>query len=205
MRNFICKTFLFAAFAAATLTAQIASVEPLSAFTPETRSAAHHIHFQSLSDEATCSADAVGPHTLLTAAHCIIGTGKLMVDDAKHIANIERPIYDERDHVLLITDMTFTSYLHIDEKTPVAGEPVSFWGWPGHSKEPLLRQGVCVGPNEDDENAYDFKMPGYPGDSGSGIVDAAGDIITVISLGDQSANLESFKLEFTPEQLASIK
>ncbi len=183
---------------------QITSVEPASAFAASTKAAAHHLGFSSKTGEDSCSSVAVGPHTILTAAHCIIGTGKVTIDDAKTPTIIEQTIYDETDHVLLIVDQTFQAYVKIDEKAPKVGDTYSFWGWPGSSDAPLYREGVCTGRVEDSE-LFLYKIPAFPGDSGSGVIDAAGDVISVVSLADKSADMAAATMAFTPAQLSQVR
>ncbi len=201
MFKFLSKTCLFTALCVGILAAQIASVVPFSAYSGNAKNAAHHLSFQNKTGGDFCSSTAVGPHTLLTAAHCILGTGKVFVDDKDHVAAIKSIMYDEEDHVLLVTDMTFADYIKIEERAPVKGEKVSFWGWPGRSTDALYREGLCI---DQEGELYIFKIPSFPGDSGSGVIDAAGNIITVVSLGDQSADMAGAALAFTSEQLSAI-
>ena len=187
----------------------VTSVNPPSAWTtPAT--AAHHIHMESEVEGASCSSVAVGPHTLLTAGHCVVGgTDKIYIDKPDNKYTINNVVYDEKDHALLtINSVQFDSYLGIDERKPVPNEEVHFYGWPGHAKSAEIRQGQFV----ETQEIFEFNDPvdiysviALPGDSGSGVVDSEGKVITVVSVGDNSGNMGAFELNFTPEQLAQTK
>ena len=167
--------------------------------------AAHHIEFNTLTDDDTCSATAVGEHTLLTAAHCVQGTSKITIDDKDY--SVKSLEYDEQDHALVRTDATFDVKLPIDERKPVANEPVKMWGWPGDSDIAVYREGYFVKVEQVDLGVYGnmFVLPVFPGDSGAGIISADEKVIGVQSLGDKNARAISFTLAFTPEQLAAIQ
>jgi V8-like Glu-specific endopeptidase len=130
-----------------------------------------------------------------------------MVDNPENIAHIDQTLYDEKDHVIIVLkDATFSSYKQIEQSDFAVGQSVRLWGWPGSSTEMLYREGVCIAHGSDEDgDFYEFKIPVYPGDSGSGIVNAAGKVVSVVSLGDKSANMIAFPMEFSPEQLKAIK
>lgn len=190
------------------LSAQMSfTVQPASALQSPAK-ASHHIHFENKTSGDSCSATAVGKHTLLTAAHCIIGTSKLTIDDPDNQVNITGVVYDEEDHALIGVDATFEDVLPIDERAPLQNEHVRLFGYPGHSMAQVPRDGHFDRKQVIDLEGTEadiFILPVYGGDSGSGVISDAGKIITVVSLGDQSAEMASFELAFTKAQLAAIK
>lgn len=168
--------------------------------------AAHHIQYDSLLEADSCSATAVGPHTLLTAGHCLVALNRIIVDGTP--ANIVNLIFDNADHMLIVTDATFQKYLPIDQEAlkVITSEPVHMWGNPGRSVD-VYRIGAFLRWDDFDDatKVAVFQLPIFAGDSGSGIINEAGQIIAVVSLGNRNAETAVFKLAFTPEQLAEIK
>lgn len=166
---------------------------------------AHHIEFRTVLEGDSCSATAVGKHTLLTAAHCVMGTGKLVVDgDETTIKNIQ---YDEQDHALItIADKDFDKFVAIDQRDPKEKEVVFMWGWPGKAENPVYRTGQLKKIEKDEEGTLDiWVLPSYPGDSGSGLISSDGKVIAVLSLGDKSADAASLPMAFSDKQLSQIE
>jgi V8-like Glu-specific endopeptidase len=161
----------------------------------------HHIEIETILDDVSCSATSVGPHALLTAGHCDGGTDQLLVDGKK--ATIVQRIYDHQDHVIYVTSQTYSDYTPIDERDLIPDEGAYMWGNPGHAKD-IYRSGYFVKESKEDNGMIlqIFVMPIFPGDSGSGVFDEHGKLIAVASLGDRSAGMATFPLEFSPEQLA---
>jgi hypothetical protein len=169
--------------------------------------ATHRIHMINALEGAGCSATAIGPHALLTAAHCDLGTNKVVIDDLSVTATISSKGYDGNDHmILLLSDYTFTSIAQIDQRAPRTQEHVLLWGNPGRSRD-VFREGYLKSksefPGADDQTRtlYVFQLGCYPGDSGGAIFSDEGKILTVVSMGDQSAETAVFALQFTPVQL----
>lgn len=188
---------------------QIISTQPSSALI-EPIKAVHHIEMNTIVGEGgTCSATAVGKHTLLTAGHCIIGgTDRISIDDSEGTAAVTGIVYDDKDHALVTVDATFDSTLPIEERAPLPNEHVRIWGYPGNSDKPVYREGHYIGKKTPlfSEVTFDlWKLPIYPGDSGSALVTDDNKIITVASMGDKSADAATFDMNFTPQQLQSIK
>lgn len=184
------------------------SVRPAQSQQSKYAQFAHHIKFNALDDGDSCSSVAVGSHTLLTAAHCVMGTGKLDIDGNE--ADITATYYDEQDHVLITENgVTFSQYTPIDQRVPVPNEHVQMWGWPGRANNAVFREGNFEKTEDGDfDNSlilYAYLLPVYSGDSGSGVISDEGKVITVVSLGDREAQMFAFKLAFTPQQLAQIK
>jgi len=184
----------------------IPDADPVPALEQQHR-ATHHINLENILEGDSCSATAVGPHTLLTAGHCLMATSKIKVDG--EVANITNLVFDDADHMLVVTDATFVYWLRIDQTALPAiqpGTPVHMWGNPGHSVD-LFRAGVFKKWDSLDEDTKlaVFQLPIYAGDSGSGLINDSGALIAVASLGDQSADAAVFVLQFTSEQLSQIK
>ena len=182
-------------------------------------SATHKISFGSINvapsasvqDLPHCSATAVGPHALLTAQHCFEDTNSLIVDnDTKNPVIISAALIDGHDHVIYIVQATFQTYMPIEERTLVLGEPVHQWGAP-EDLDDVYRCGYFVSianPQKDRglnfliafDQVEKFVLPDYPGDSGAAIFDASGHIVAVVT-GGHGATGYSPLLSFTPEQI----
>jgi len=168
--------------------------------------AAHHIFFDNVIDGASCSATAVGPHTLLTAGHCLLASNTVEIDGDK--ATIVKFVFDDADHMLIVTDAVFQAWLPIDQEAlfSIGDAPVHIWGNPGHSLD-VFRFGVFLRWNAAGDNAHlaVFQLPTFAGDSGSGVISESGRIVAVISLGNNDAEMAAFPFHFTEDQLAQIK
>lgn len=182
------------------------TLDPIPTMDQQHRSA-HHINFKNIIEGDSCSATAVGPHTLLTAGHCLMASTEIKIDGASaHIASL---VFDDADHMLIVTDATFKEWLRIDQ-TAVdnisPGTAVHMWGNPGRSTD-VARSGSFIRWEDysDTIQLAVFELPIYAGDSGSGLLNDAGAIIAVASLGNQSANTAVFPLQFSSEQLSQIR
>jgi hypothetical protein len=165
--------------------------------------AAHHIEYDNALEGDSCSATAVGPHTLLTAGHCLMASTKIIIDGTPTV--VKNMVFDDADHMLVITDATFPAFLAIDQKALGEAGQVHMWGNPGHSVD-VYRIGAFLKWEDDgDTKLAVFQLPVFAGDSGSGIINDAGLIIGVVSMGDKNAQTAVLPFAFTPEQLAEIK
>lgn len=168
--------------------------------------AAHHITFANALEGDSCSATAVGPHTLLTAGHCLLAANQIKIDGAP--AQVVNYVFDDADHMLVITDATFGDWLRVDQtalESIEVGAPVHFWGNPGHSTDVYRIGKFKKWANSNNVKLAIFELPCYEGDSGSGILNESGAIIAVLSLGDQSAEAAVLPLQFSSAQLGQIK
>ena len=172
--------------------------------------AEHVIYIRNAMDGGRCTATAVGPHTLLTAAHCYVVSPLIRVDDdVRQLISFQS---DNNDHLLIqVNGSAFTDLLPINQRDISPDEAVVVVGNPGHSRS-VLRFGtfdtVETDEGEDGQSRdfYWFHMFGAPGDSGAAMVDGAGSVIGVVTggrVGD--AETFTFALAFTPAQLAGIK
>jgi V8-like Glu-specific endopeptidase len=186
---------------AALLSAALSFV-PVSS-TDQQHLSTHHIVMETIIDGGSCSATSVGPHTLLTAGHCIMATNRIRVDEKEYA--VTGIVLDENDHALVTTTATFAAFLPITPRVMVAGEPVHFWGNPGRSRD-VYRVGTFLTIMDVQHvPALIFLLPAFAGDSGSGILDADGNLVAILSMADESADVAAFPLKFSPAQLAAIK
>lgn len=127
-----------------------------------------------------CSATAVGPHTILTAAHCfeqkvVPQTFKFQDQDV----TVTKAMEDAYDHVLLLTDHTFPGFATMESSSnkPKVGDDLYYWGTPGglqHVMRKCYMAATIKGDLMMDCNVW-F------GDSGSGIFDKNGKVIGVVN------------------------
>jgi V8-like Glu-specific endopeptidase len=167
--------------------------------------AAHHIQYDNPVEGDSCSATAVGPHTLLTAGHCLMASSKIKIDGTN--ASVVNMIFDDADHMFVVTDATFPVYLHINQNAldSIGAAQVHMWGNPGRSTDVYRIGSFLKWSTIGDAKLAIFVLPIFAGDSGSGLIDDTGDIIGVISVGNNDANAGILPLQFTDAQLAQIK
>lgn len=67
-----------------------------------------HLSIYSADGNGSCSATAVGPHAILTAAHCLEHLNGLDVNGK--LVKVEKIILDDRDHAIAVVDMNFTNW-----------------------------------------------------------------------------------------------
>jgi V8-like Glu-specific endopeptidase len=157
-----------------------------------------------------CSGTAIGPHALLTAQHCFHDSNLVRLDADKDPIVIKAAFLDGNDHVIYMLDHDFKDYVDIDQRALITNEPVHIWGAPGDNTD-VFRIGYFQkleteeARNEKgerveggiDRHLLVFILPVYPGDSGSGVFDAAGNIISVVSMSDTSADTYNYALDFS--------
>src|SRR5581483_4615554 len=154
----------------------VAATKPLPAFIKAT----HKLTFQ---DGGVCSGTAVGPHAILTATHCEVSTGQSLLIGSTRV-QIVGVMRDGSDHTLLL--ITGASLPHVvtgEERTLAVGESIRMVGNPG-GVEQMFRRGYIMGGTTDSEGErlIVLDINGFPGDSGAGLIDAAGHVVGVISL-----------------------
>ena len=152
-----------------------------------------------------CSGTAIGPHAILTAQHCFRDSNQIRLDADKEPTTILAAFVDGNDHVIYLVNREFKVWVSIDQRKLSAGERVHFWGNPGMSTD-ILRTGVFVKIGLIPEVSSRVKLqifilPVFRGDSGSGLFDEDGNIVAVLSMGDESAHEWSIPLAFSPAQL----
>lgn len=143
----------------------------------------HHIAEMTAIEKDLCSATAVGPHAILTATHCELGTDTLYIEGQKNPAHIEGHIRDEHDHtILLLSGITFPSFAQIDiSNDERQGEDVFVFGNPGNWSD-IYRRGYVSGTIDDGEiTQVLFDLTAWHGDSGAAIFDSNGRIVAVLT------------------------
>lgn len=153
----------------------------------------HHLSFHG---GGTCSATAIGPHAILSAAHCDPNGNAALVEfltgeKPKHRTsmkidetNVEivGSIFDGQDHVIrLLSGITFARYarfsqLHLEQgdKFFLYGEPADNWG--------ALRHGYVMSVVNTDEGYLALlDLNGYYGDSGAAMFNWQGDIVGTVN------------------------
>lgn len=161
---------------------------------------AHRLVFE----DGSCSAVAVGPHTILSARHCFRGSTLVKIDnDPVAILDITG---DKWDHVLVKLDHTFKSWKRIGDIPPV-GSPIHYVGNPGLLKH-MYRGGYVAGDARIGKwQCTMLNVQGFFGDSGAGVIDESGRVVGVISLivpqtakGAQFTMMCMIPLHFTDKQ-----
>ena len=189
--------------------------------------ASHWIIAVSYDDDGTlhaagCSATAIGPHTLLTAAHCYLSDETLFIDASIYAVKSEtatgyRPtnfIFDLQDHMLIdVPGAHFTTYIPLAHfRAPRQGERFYFYGNPAGMQD-QYREGYITGQvhmDPDDEGdvvagdtMYMATGPVIGGDSGSSLYALDGTLIGIVTFGIQDGNfLGTFPIQFTAGQIA---
>lgn len=178
----------------------------------------------------SCSATAIGPHAILTAAHCSSASAVITIDD--HDADVMATMGDGLDHMIILErGVTFTYFADVDTARPVIADDVFVFGNPGSFSD-MYRKGVVAGfekpeapetalqallyskPKSGNEGVqttyYDFN--GFFGDSGSAIFNDTGKIVGVTSfiIGDGAQGFElkfmgSYELRLSKDALTQAR
>jgi hypothetical protein len=133
--------------------------------------------------EGECSGTAVGRHALLTAEHCDPeAKATEIVLEGKTVKVLGR-LADGSDHLVLFLDKTFDKFAVISLRHVEIGESVLFAGAPGDMPL-LLRQGIVAGlcDTPDYGSCFELQSAIYFGDSGAGIFDANGRVVSSVSM-----------------------
>lgn len=195
--------------------------------------ASHKIEMQSITggSEGSCSGTAIGPHALLTAAHCSSASAVLTVDGKD--ADVMLTEGDGLDHeIYLLRGVTFTDYTEVSDTPAQQGDSVFVFGNPAGFSD-LFRRGVIAGYYKDDAEGFEkflndvlspkksgnesvritlYDFNGFFGDSGSAIYNTDGKIVAVTSFitgeaaeGYQLKFMGSYELRFSKETLAAAR
>jgi|GEM_PF-1706543 len=188
-------------------------ITPPSQVTKEQR-ATHFIEFQ---DErnygvSVCTATAVGPHSILTAEHCLKNgdATQLTIDYTLETHFILAVAGDGRDHVLLLIDGSpFRNIEPINSGTAQLHDVLTIYGDGGALYPPVPKYGRavnCLDPSDIDEDAGILctTLPVIGGDSGSAIYNSKGEIVGLVTYAVAEAPYTNigFSLNFTPKEIA---
>jgi len=126
----------------------------------------------------TCSATAVGPHTLLSASHCFANDTLVSIDGKP--TRVLWIAQDGHDHTLVGQTIAFVHYVH-HYAVGVQGEPVFVLGNPANDRD-VYRKGYVSGPSkEGGQPVILYELPIFFGDSGAAIFDSDGRIVGVVA------------------------
>lgn len=123
---------------------------------------------------STCSGTVVARDVILTAAHCF-DAGRLTAINGTP-ANALRMVKDGRDHALVKVDRTFKRWA-VRGKAPQEGETVRWIGNPGGMVR-VYRNGYVA---QVENGVVLIDAPVFGGDSGSGVFNAKGQLVGVVS------------------------
>lgn len=151
----------------------------------------HRIVFRTVIDGHACSATAIGPHTLLTATHCELGTDSVVIDGTP--ADILAINRDLNEHSILFVNYTFKSWAAFAKTPATIGDRVFIIGNPGELSS-VYREGY-VSSTPHPTGFFDlgparilYDLNGYHGDSGAALFNEAGEIVCVVSATDFQSN-----------------
>jgi V8-like Glu-specific endopeptidase len=123
---------------------------------------------------AICSATAIGPQTLRTATHCL---GTLLQTVEGRPVRVVRVVDRQNDHAdVVVAGVRFLHWAHLGP-VPKQGDRLRWWGNPLGEPD-MYRQGY-VSKVRDDAIFVDATV--CHGDSGSGLFNDAGQLVGVLS------------------------
>ena len=171
-----------------------------------------------------CSGTVVGPHTILTGTHCVDEGSLVAINDIP--AQSLGIVSDGHDHSLVTVDATFYRYATIRQRWIAQNEAIHYLGNPAMFRN-LYRRGYVLGFCEvgtecleslvdsvegvdiDGARATLLSTRGWAGDSGAGVFDSEGYLVTTISAVTEVAPtlvpMVTFDMQFTPTQLEGIR
>lgn len=126
-----------------------------------------------------CGATAVGPHTVLTASHCLADVRVITLDGLPY--DVVSVTHDGADHALIRVEGTFKRWAKRGDPAKV-GDAVYFRGSP-RGFTPLYRWGQVSGHYTEAGDRFTlYDMQVAPGDSGSGVFNDDGELVGVVSV-----------------------
>ena len=216
------RSLLLSAFLALSVIAS-----PVPAQKEINHAAMHRVEILTYADDegGYCTATAIGPHAILTAAHCLM---QKPIPSAKPIqftidANTNREthaqagkiVFDGNDHIIVELkpaegEKPFVAFVvWIDPQNhslPVEGRKAYFYGAPKLIEcLDCYREGSTMGafinPNTQ-QHGYWYQMPAIEGDSGAAIYDDQDRLIGVVKMAGHGI-MGALDILFTAEQWKS--
>lgn len=175
--------------------------------------ASYQIAQVTVSGRAFCSATAIGPQALLTAAHCELPDDTLYIRQKDDPAQIVARIRDGNDHtILLVKGVVFADYVDVALDSIEVADDVFTIGNPGHWKD-IYQRGYVAGLLEKQSGIVILlDLQAFPGVSGSGVFSPAGKLVAVISTnepqveGDTQIDLAgAYPLQFTQKDIDNAR
>jgi hypothetical protein len=158
-----------------------------------------------------CTGTAVGQHAILLATHCLEDTpDAITIDLATETHEIVATAGDGCDHTILLIDGTPLYFIeNVKTAEAVIGETVTIYGVGGEKYPPVPKYGKvtdCEDPSDMDAQAGQFcaSIHAIPGDSGSAVFNAKGEILGLITYSDEDTyptSTRDYALGFTQKQL----
>ncbi len=211
----VTALIILAAFSFISLPKKPHGHKPLPTTMSVEQKASHYLFMQGSygSGIGVCTGTAIGPHAILTAAHCDKENEvkQVQIDLATETHEVMSTVADGRDHIIMLVDGTpFTNIETVVYGTAALGEPVVFYGVGGAVYPPVAKHGVvsdCQDPSDVDAAAGQWCMTAsaIPGDSGSAVYNAQGQvvgIVTYLDLDTLPTGTIGYALCFTEKQLA---
>jgi len=173
-------------------------------------STSHTIVFKEKDGEAMCTAVSIAPRAYLTAAHCV-GSNIAEIDGTTVI--VVKVIKDRFDHaILLVRGKPTPSLAKFSAVVARPGDDVYVVGNP-EGFHNFVRKGVVAGYESKQIETGEhlvmfFDINGTVGDSGAGVFNLRGDLITVLSavwIQDNFSLMIALPLHFTPEQIKEAR
>ncbi len=122
----------------------------------------------------------------LTAAHCVIDNAKLSVLDSEVLVPLAPVLVDKTDDVAVLLADLHVPALKLAEVSPSAGDPIHMIGHPLGLLVAQFFEGKISSLKVDIEGRgvkMAFQMPACGGNSGSAVLNAQNEIVSVLQLG----------------------
>jgi len=172
-------------------------------------------------NDGVCSGTAIGPHAILTAAHCFEKGTEILGVNAYPAHEVGKRIADNNEHVIFFVNVTFARWAELRAGARmIAGQRVRMIGHPKGVLWSIHREGVVGGdvvfddcttfiPGRKQCVVTLFDMNTAKGDSGAAIFDEAGRIVGVNTgwrnFGGDWLMRVALPLQFNARQLEQVQ